>query len=97
MNTVKECAARVSGFAKTMHDEATTAFLNGEANVARLILHDLINASVGFEYLASETKRPSKSLHRGQSRLRISDGPSRKLCPCLKSYFGFRHHKHRTC
>ena len=62
--TVKERAARDPAFAKAMLDEAATAFLNGEASVARLILRDLVNASVGFEDLATETKRPSKSLHR---------------------------------
>jgi DNA-binding phage protein len=62
--TVKERAARDPAVAKAMLDEAATAFLNGEPHVARLILRDLVNASVGFEELASETKRPSKSLHR---------------------------------
>lgn len=62
--TVKERAARDPSFAKAMLDEAATAFLNGEANVARLILRDLVNASVGFEDLATETNRPRKSLHR---------------------------------
>ncbi|MGL4237424.1 helix-turn-helix domain-containing transcriptional regulator [Tabrizicola sp.] len=62
--TVKERAARDPAFAKAMLDEAATAFLNGEASVARLILRDLVNASVGFEDLAAETQRPSKSLHR---------------------------------
>lgn len=62
--TVKERAARDPAFAKAMLDEAATAFLNGEPHVARLILRDLVNASVGFEDLAAETKRPSKSLHR---------------------------------
>lgn len=62
--TVKERAARDPAFAKTMLDEAATAFLNGEPHVARLILRDLVNASVGFEELATQTNRPSKSLHR---------------------------------
>ena len=62
--TVKARAARDPAFAKAMLDEAATAFLNGEPHVARLILRDLVNASVGFEELASETNRPSKSLHR---------------------------------
>ena len=34
------------------------------ADSARAVPRDLVNASVGFEELASETKRPSKSLHR---------------------------------
>ncbi|MHA6766421.1 helix-turn-helix domain-containing transcriptional regulator [Sphingobium ummariense] len=62
--TVKERAARDPSFSRAMLDEAATAFLNGEPHVARLILRDLVNASVGFEQLATETKRPSKSLHR---------------------------------
>ncbi|AKH42988.1 DNA-binding phage protein [Altererythrobacter atlanticus] len=62
--TVKERTARDPAFAKAMLDEAATAFLNGEPHVARLILRDLVNASVGFEALAAETNRPSKSLHR---------------------------------
>ncbi|MAM39675.1 MAG: transcriptional regulator [Martelella sp.] len=62
--TVKERAVRDPAFAKAMLDEAATAFLNGEPHVARLILRDLVNASVGFETLAEETNRPSKSLHR---------------------------------
>lgn len=62
--TVKERAARDPAFAKALLDEAATLFLNGEPETARLILRDLVNASVGFETLAAETNRPSKSLHR---------------------------------
>lgn len=62
--TVKARAARDSAFAKAMLDEAATAFLNGEPETARLILRDLVNASLGFEALAAETERPAKSLHR---------------------------------
>lgn len=62
--TVKERAVRDPAFAKAMLDEAATAFLNGEPHMARLILRDLVNASVGFEELAVATNRPSKSLHR---------------------------------
>lgn len=62
--TVKERTARDPAFAKAMLDEAATAFLNGEPEISRLILRDLVNAFVGFEDLAVETRRPSKSLHR---------------------------------
>lgn len=62
--TVKERLAHDPAFAKAMLDEAANALLNGEPHVARLILRDLVNASVGFEGLAVETRRPSKSLHR---------------------------------
>jgi DNA-binding phage protein len=39
-------------------------FVNGEPNSAKLILRDLVNATVGFEALAEEIHKPSKSLHR---------------------------------
>lgn len=42
---------------------AATLFLNNEPQPARLILRDLVNAAVGFEELAKETAKPSKSLH----------------------------------
>lgn len=62
--SVKERAVRDPAFAKAMFEQAAIAFLNDEPQVARLILRDLVNASVSFEVLAMETHRPSKSLHR---------------------------------
>lgn len=55
-------------FAKALLDEAATLFLSGEPETARLILRDLVNATVGFEHLAALTDKPSKSLHRMLSR-----------------------------
>jgi DNA-binding phage protein len=63
----KTVAARVQrdpGFARALLDEAATLFLNGEPHTARLLLRDLVNATMGFERLAVEIGRPSKSLHR---------------------------------
>ena len=51
-------------FAIALLNEATTLFLNGEPETARLILRDLVNSTTGFEKLAKETSLPSKSLHR---------------------------------
>jgi DNA-binding phage protein len=51
-------------FAKALLDEAATLFLNGEPETAQLILRDLVNATIGFEQLATLTATPSKSLHR---------------------------------
>jgi hypothetical protein len=48
-DTVTERMLRDPAFARAMLDEAATLFLNGEANTARLILRDLVNASVGFD------------------------------------------------
>ncbi|AOB30504.1 transcriptional regulator [Bordetella sp. H567] len=66
--TIVERVERDPDFAKALLDEAATLFLNGEAETARLILRDLVNATVGFEQLARESARPSKSLHRMLSR-----------------------------
>jgi DNA-binding phage protein len=62
--TVIERAEREPEFAKALLDEAATLFLNGEPETARLILRDLVNATIGFEQLAVVTAKPSKSLHR---------------------------------
>lgn len=51
-------------FAKAMFDEAISLFLNGEAETAKLILRDLVNATVGFEELAVTVEKPAKSVHR---------------------------------
>lgn len=70
---MKEPAGRDPAFPKATLNETATAFLIGEPHVARLILRDLVNASVGFEGLVSEIKRPGKSLHRMLSE---KDNPS---------------------
>lgn len=62
--TVVERVARDPDFAKALLDEAATLFLSGEPDAARVILRDLVNATVGFEHLAELTRKPSKSLHR---------------------------------
>jgi DNA-binding phage protein len=66
--TVVERVQRDPEFARALLDEAATLFLNGEADAARLVLRDLVNATVGFEALAAETSKPAKSLHRMLSK-----------------------------
>ena len=69
-------AARVQSdpvFAQALLDEAITLFINGEPETAKLILRDLVNASVGFEKLALEIQKPAKSLHR---MLSLSGNPT---------------------
>lgn len=51
-------------FATALLDEAATLFLNGEPDTAKLILRDLVNATIGFERLARSVEKPSKSVHR---------------------------------
>ncbi len=55
-------------FAQALLDEAITLFINGEPESAKLILRDLVNATVGFEALAEEIHKPAKSLHRMLSK-----------------------------
>jgi DNA-binding phage protein len=62
--TVAARVRRDPKFAKALFNEAATLFLNGEPGADRLILRDLVNATVGFETLAARTSKPSKSLHR---------------------------------
>jgi len=62
--TIGDRVQRDPKFAQALLDEAATLFLNGEPDAVRLILRDLINATVGFEQLAGITQKPSKSLHR---------------------------------
>ncbi len=63
-DTINERIVNDPVFTAALLDEAITLFLNGEPDVARLVLRDLVNATLGFEALATEIERPSKSLHR---------------------------------
>lgn len=62
--TINERVQKDPTFTAALLDEAITLFLNGEPEVARLVLRDLVNATVGFVALALEVDKPSKSLHR---------------------------------
>ena len=62
--TIQERVQCDPEFSVALLNEAVSLFFNGEAEVARLVLRDLVNATVGFEELAAEVAKPSKSLHR---------------------------------
>ncbi|MCW5824679.1 MAG: transcriptional regulator [Cyanobacteria bacterium TGS_CYA1] len=62
--TIVERVNRDPAFAKALLDEAISLFLAGEPETARLILRDLVNATIGFEELAKAIDTPPKSLHR---------------------------------
>jgi DNA-binding phage protein len=51
-------------FARALLGEAIAVFLNGEPDVSRLVLRDLVNGTIGFEGLAAVTGKPSKGLRR---------------------------------
>ena len=57
-----------SAFAQALLDETISLFINGEPDSAKLILRNIVNATVGFEALADEIQKPAKSLHRMLSK-----------------------------
>jgi DNA-binding phage protein len=63
-DTVKARAQREPRFREALFTEAINAYLAGDTIAGKAILRDLVNATVGFEGLAAEVNKPSKSLHR---------------------------------
>ena len=51
-------------FREALFTEAINAYLAGDTKTGKAVLRDLVNATVGFENLASRIRKPSKSLHR---------------------------------
>jgi DNA-binding phage protein len=62
--TVMARAQRDRKFREAMFSEAINAYLSGDTATGKTMLRDLINSTVGFEKLAAEIHKPSKSLHR---------------------------------
>jgi DNA-binding phage protein len=63
-DTINERAKSDPKFALSLMNEAISAFLNGEPETARIILRELVNSTIGFEMLAEQLGKPSKSIHR---------------------------------
>jgi len=51
-------------FAQALLNEAVSLFLDGDVETSKRVLRELINATIGFERLAADIQKPSKSLHR---------------------------------
>ena len=62
--TVYRRAQRDAGFRKALLTEAMNAYLGGDEATGKAVLRDVINSTIGFEQLAAELEKPSKSLHR---------------------------------
>jgi DNA-binding phage protein len=62
--TVMARAQRDHKFREALFSEAINAYLSGDTVTGKAMLRDLINATIGFEQLAAEIHKPSKSLHR---------------------------------
>ena len=63
-DTIRDRARRDPKFRKELLRGALQAMLAGESALAKTILRDYINATMGFERLAKGTKIPAKSLMR---------------------------------
>ena len=62
--TVQARAARDPAFREAMFQEAVEALLQGDVDDGRSALRAYINATIGFEKLATALDRPPKSLMR---------------------------------
>jgi DNA-binding phage protein len=62
--TILARAGRDARFREALFTEAINAYLAGDTATGKAVLRDLVNATVGFEGLATEIGKPSKSLHR---------------------------------
>ena len=63
-DTVKSRVERDSAFATNLFEEALSAFFGGDMALGKTLLRDLVNSTIGFEGLAQEMNKTSKSLHR---------------------------------
>ena len=73
--TVVARARRDAKFRDAMFAEAINAYLAGDTQTGKAMLRDLVNATIGFEGLSAEIRKPSKP----SSSFRIS--VSRRLLP----------------
>lgn len=63
-DTVRARAQQDAPFRRALLAEAGSALVQGDADVARALLRDYINAALGFETLADTSGIAVKSLHR---------------------------------
>lgn len=63
-DTVQARLERDSAFRMALLKEMFAAHLHGNTALGKSLLRDLVNSTIGFEKLALEVNKPSKSLHR---------------------------------
>ena len=62
--TIQKRARRDTAFREALLKEALDALLSGDVETGKIVLRDYINATVGFDALATVTKKSPKSLMR---------------------------------
>lgn len=81
--TIQARAQSDPAFREAMLTEAVSCFLANELATGKSLLRDYVNATLGFEELAKQVDKPSKSLHR---MLAPSGNPStRNLFAVIKA------------
>jgi hypothetical protein len=60
--TIQERASRDARFREALLKEAVDALLSGDVETGKTVLRNYINATVGFDKLATVTNKSSKSL-----------------------------------
>lgn len=63
-DTVRSRVQTDPAFRAALLTEAFSAFVQGDPETGKAMMRDYINATVGFEQLAEQTGKPSKSLMR---------------------------------
>lgn len=64
IESVKERAKDNPKYRAAVLAEASECFLNGEVNVAKIMLRDYVNATIGFQELGKEIGKDPKSIMR---------------------------------
>jgi len=59
--TIQTRVARDAAVRDALFTEALNAYLRGELEAGKAMLRDRINATVGFEQLAAQIRKPSKN------------------------------------
>ena len=63
-DTVKKRAQSDGEFRKALLVEAVNAYLDGDEDTGKTLLREAITATVGFDQLEADLRKPSKSLQR---------------------------------
>ncbi|MDZ4657110.1 MAG: hypothetical protein SH868_05975 [Bythopirellula sp.] len=97
IESVKERAAIDPDFRGAMLAEATECFLNGEIDVAKTMLRDYVNATIGFQALGEVVDKKPQSLMRMLSKTgNPRAGNLSTLIASLKGHEGIELHVEAT-
>lgn len=63
-DSIRERAEKDPALKEAVLTEAAECFLNGEVDAAKILLHDFVKATIGFEALAMQIDKTSSSIKR---------------------------------